>query len=513
MKLSLVTRIFLGYAVVLATFGAVSIFSVTEMHRNQLEIRLVSQGYLHLSQDAAALETFQNNREKDTGRLLEEHNADTRRALIRLSRLYFPPLVAERLAAARDRADEVRSFAPESEEPFVRELLQRYTDLSHKYGLYEAALERTFTTLEGDAPDTAQVKERAAELAQLEQTIGRDLRFLRVALESRLRERVDQAERRERRDGILIIALSVMAIVVGLLVTAISARALRPVRTLIDGVSRIGRGDYSAQLGVRGDDEISVLAREFDKMARSLQEREAQLKEKQEALLRAEQLAAVGRISAQVAHEVRNPLSSIGLNVELLQESIDKASFASSEESKEAKDSLAAMLREIDRLTEVTEQYLRMARLPKPSLAPEDLNEVLGEVLDFSQEELERSRVEVVRNLDPAAPPALADQGQLRQVFLNLLRNSREAMVDGGKLMVASRAAGDAVEVVFSDTGRGMTNEVRERIFEPFFSTKAGGTGLGLAVSRQILQAHGGSIECESSPGGGTTFVIRLPRS
>jgi signal transduction histidine kinase len=133
-------------------------------------------------------------------------------------------------------------------------------------------------------------------------------------------------------------------------------------------------------------------------------------------------------------------------------------------------------------------------------------------VLEFSREELDRAQVKVERALDPGAF-ALADEGQLRQVFLNLVRNSREAMRGGGTLKVASRALGNEVEVVFADSGEGMSGEVRERIFEPFFSTKDGGTGLGLAVSRQIVQAHGGSIACESGEGGGTTFVIRLPRA
>ena len=171
------------------------------------------------------------------------------------------------------------------------------------------------------------------------------------------------------------------------------------------------------------------------------------------------------------------------------------------------------MSREIDRLTEVTEHYLRMARMPTLQLQPEDVNELLGNVLDFSREELERAGVTLERALDESAPRALLDEGQLRQVFLNLLRNSREAMPGGGRLKVRSRAENGAVEVVFEDTGRGMTPDVKERVFEPFFSTKEGGTGLGLAVSRQIVQAHGGSIRCESSPGQGTTFVVRLPRA
>jgi signal transduction histidine kinase len=221
----------------------------------------------------------------------------------------------------------------------------------------------------------------------------------------------------------------------------------------------------------------------------------------------------VGRISAQITHEIRNPLSSIGLNAELLEEALGRTRFDDPREQAEAAAILRAISREIDRLTEVTEQYLRMARLPTPSLAPEDLGQVLSRVLEFSKEELERARVEVVRRIDPEAPRALADEGQLRQVFLNLLRNSREAMSGGGKLTIETRRSDGGVEVVFSDTGRGIDTSAKDRIFEPFFSTKEGGTGLGLAVSRQILQAHGGEIRCESPPGGGTTFVIRLPRA
>ena len=513
MKLSLATRIFLGYAVVLVTFGAVSLFSVAELHRNQLEIRLVSQGYLQLSQEAAALESFHANQEKDTERLLEEDNVETRRALIRLTRLYVPSLMAERLGEARDRAREVRALAPPGEVPFVQSLETRLEELAHRYEAYGRAVEAVFTVLARETPAGAEATRATTELRQQQSTLGRDIRFLRAALGNRIRERVDGAENRERRTGLAIITLSVLAILVGLGATAWSARALRPVRTLIEVVSRIGRGDYSAQLGVRGEDEVAVLAREFDAMARSLQAREAQLKAQAEALMRAEQLAAVGRISAQVAHEVRNPLSSIGLNVELLQDAFAQATFTAPAEARETRELLAAVTREVDRLTGVTEQYLRMARPPPTRLEPTDVTEVLASVLDFSREELERAGVEVVRELPADTPRALADEGQLRQVFLNLLRNAREAMLGGGRLTIATRAQAGEVEVALGDTGRGMTEAVRERIFEPFFSTKEDGTGLGLAVCQQILKSHGGALSCESEPGRGTTFFVRLPRA
>ncbi|WP_224365454.1 sensor histidine kinase [Hyalangium versicolor] len=513
MKLSLATRIFLGYAVVLVTFGAVSLFSVAELHRNQQEIRLVSQGYLQLSQDAAALETFHTSQGKDTERLVDEDNVETRRALIRLARMYIPPLISQRLATTRATAREILTYAPAGEQSFVRELEVRIGELEKQYTAHGRTAEAVFTALASDTLDRAQVTASTAELRQVEASIGRELRALRTILDNRIRERVDRAEEHERRTGLAIITLSLVAVGVGLGATLLSARTLRPVRTLIEGVSRIGKGDYSAQLGVQGDDEVAVLAREFDAMARSLQARESQLKAQAEALARAEQLAAVGRISAQVAHEVRNPLSSIGLNVEMIGDALDRAAFRNEDDEREAKELLTAVTREVDRLTDVTEQYLRMARPPKPTLVSEDVTEVLGGVLDFAREELERAGVEVVRAFARDTPQVLADEGQLRQVFLNLLRNSREAMPDGGRLTVSTRGLEKEVEISVQDTGRGMTETVRERLFEPFFSTKEGGTGLGLSVSQQILQAHGGTLACQSLPGQGTTFVLRLPRA
>ena len=513
MKLSLATRIFLGYAVVLVTFGLVSLFSVTELHRNRLEIRLVSQGYLQLSQDAAELETFHSTQEKETERLLELGSMEARRVVIRLARVYFPPLMSQRLMAAQKRVREVLAFAPDSEAPFLRGVESRLGDLQTRYQNYGRAAETLFSALSTEQPDREKLAQATTELRQMEGAIGHELRVLRAALANRIRERVDGAEERERRTGLAIISFSVLAIVVGLGATVWSARTLRPVRTLIEGVSRIGRGDYNAQLGVRGDDEVAVLAREFDHMARSLQAREAQLKAQAEALMRAEQLAAVGRISAQIVHEVRNPLSSIGLNVELLQDAVERATFASSEDSGEVKELLTSVTREVDRLAEVTEHYLRMARTPRPDLDQHDVTAVLDGVLDFSREELERAGVEVVRDFAPDTPAVLADEGQLRQVFLNLLRNSREAMPGGGRLTVATRPLEHDVEVTVKDTGQGISDEARRHLFEPFFTTKEGGTGLGLAVSQQILQAHGGSLACQSIPGQGTAFVLRLPRA
>lgn len=512
MRLSLATRIFIGYAVVLITFGAVSLFSVTELHRNQIEIRLVSEGYLGLSQIASALENLQKNQAEETSRLRDEPNVVNRRWLIQLSRRYFFEGVGQKIDAGLAATLGMMEFAPESEKRFIAELGQKFSVLRTSYNEYHDVAELAWTTLESPNPDAALAAERIDKLSRSESALASSIQRIYGALQARILERVRQAQERERRTGVAIIALSVVAIAVGLLATGFAARALRPVRTLIDGVSRIGRGDYSAKLGIRGDDEIAVLAREFDAMARSLKEREAQLAEKQAELLGAERLAAVGRISAQVAHEVRNPLSSIGLNVEMLSDQIASARFDDPDGAREARELLVAVTSEVDRITAITDEYLTLARLPSPTLRRENLVAVVESVLGFSSEELTRSRVEVVRHFLAAPVEALFDENQLRQVILNLLRNAREAMPEGGTITVTVAVASSGVELQVSDTGAGLSLEARARLFEPFFTTKAGGTGLGLSLSRQIIQAHGGRLEAAPPAGPGTTFVLTLPR-
>jgi signal transduction histidine kinase len=511
LKLTLTTRIFLGYALVLVTFGAVSLFSVGELHRYQVELRLVSEGYLRLSQSVSAIENFQTNQAREADRLRSEPNPDTRRALVKLSSLFFPTLIAKNLAAAKGTADEILQFAPESEHPFVQEVIRKCDELGQRFHAYEQAVSDSFLTRDAPKGGDEPTENRFERLQQMESALSSALRLLHGSIQARIHDRVQQAQARERRTGVAIILLPVAAIIMGILATGFASRSLRPVRALIDGASRIRRGDFEASIGIRGDDEIAILAREFDAMARALKEREVQLQQKQGELLRAERLAAMGRVSAQVAHEVRNPLSSIGLNAEMLQEHLASATFATPEEGLEAKELLSAVMKEVDRVTEITDDYLRLARLPVPVRRPEDLREIVDSVLSFSREELERTGIQVVKSYGQAPVEVDADEGQLRQVLMNLVRNAREAMPTGGTLALSARRTDSGVELLVGDTGAGISPEARARLFEPFFTTKKGGTGLGLSLSRQIIEAHGGTIEIDAAPSVGTTFRLTLP--
>lgn len=496
------TKIFLTFAVALAAFGAVAAFGVLRLHELRNDLRLLSGGYLALTRIAAQLDV------KDwvAARALEARALDRagRQAYLPVARAHFPALVREKIEEGRRVAREARALAGEEEARFLDEVSARLDALAGRWAEYDREARGLFDALEageGQDPRTAAAfEERAQGVAKLERRLSLDVKLLQVALETQIAERVHAAERTEGRTVLLIVIYSLIAFAIGVGAAAISQRLLAPIQTLTEGVKAVAAGDLSREVEVRGRDEIGLLAREFNAMA-------ASLARQQEELRRAERLAAVGRISAQITHEIRNPLNSIGLNAELLAEELAETAPP----PREALQLVQAISREVDRLNGVAEEYLRFARPPRPQRARHDVGEIVASLLDFVGPEMEAARVSVRRELAQGLPTVRAEEGPLRAVFLNLLRNGREAMPLGGTLTVRTRRADGAVEIVVADTGGGIPPGDLSRIFEPFYSTKERGTGLGLAFTQQVVKEHGGSIRCDSQVGVGTTFTIRLP--
>ncbi|HUC07377.1 MAG TPA: HAMP domain-containing protein, partial [Solirubrobacterales bacterium] len=203
------------------------------------------------------------------------------------------------------------------------------------------------------------------------------------------------------------IYFGIVAVVLGVLITAWVAVTLRPLRRLREGARRIAAGDYGKRILETGPTEIADLAREFNSMGRAVQERE-------EEKLRAARLAMVGKMAAQIAHEVRNPLSSIGLNTELLEDELG-------EHATEARELCRAIHNEVNRLTEVTETYLGL-RGGKPKLAKESLNAIIGDLVGFVRNDLATRHVELATKLDPEDPLGYVDANQIRQCLINLVR-------------------------------------------------------------------------------------------
>ena len=221
-------------------------------------------------------------------------------------------------------------------------------------------------------------------------------------------------------------------------------------------------------------------------------------------LIQTERLAAIGRMAAHVTHEVRNPLSSIGLNVDMLG---DELSDADAESTK----LMESIQQELERLESITEEYLRLARLPEPSLTPDDPTILLRDTADFVQREMDAAGVELSVDLASQLPEVAMDEPQLRQALLNLLRNAREAMPEGGTAKLEATRYEGGVRVQVHDEGAGISEEDREHVFDLFYTTKERGTGLGLPLTQQIVVAHGGNIACKPRHPHGTTFEVWLP--
>lgn len=227
--------------------------------------------------------------------------------------------------------------------------------------------------------------------------------------------------------------------------------------------------------------------------------------------LQAERLALIGTMSAKLAHEVRNPLNSLVLGLDLIRDNLGDLAEVGGERVRETQQLLGSIESEMERIQKVVEHYLRFAHLPQLQLKQISLDEALRWRLDLIRPDLELRRIRLEVRLTSKGAQVMADEDQLWQAILNLVRNAIEAMPQGGTLRVATATRDGSVECEVADTGVGMTSDVVAKMFQPFFSTKGNGTGLGMPLTQQILQEHGGAIACESAPGKGTRFLLSLP--
>jgi two-component system, NtrC family, sensor histidine kinase HydH len=224
----------------------------------------------------------------------------------------------------------------------------------------------------------------------------------------------------------------------------------------------------------------------------------------------AERLAVLGGLAGGLAHEIKNPLSTLNINLQLLEEDLQRAGESGSGKHMMR---LATLRREVRRLEEVLEDFLRYARPHALDLKPVDLGALLDEMLDFVTPEATQSGVRISRAFAPGLGTVRVDSSRLKQAFLNIVINAKQAMPKGGELMVrtrgASRPAG--IEIDFIDTGVGIAPGDLARIWDVYYSTKEKGTGLGLPTARRIVEEHGGTIRVHSEVGKGTCFTLFLP--
>lgn len=225
-----------------------------------------------------------------------------------------------------------------------------------------------------------------------------------------------------------------------------------------------------------------------------------------------DQYAEIARLAGGLAHEIKNPLSTIRLNMQLLAEDLlEGPEEQMTPAERRAAKRVSAVQRECNRLQDLLDDFLNYAKVRRVALEPRNLNQEIADALDFFEPECEAAGVEVVPYLDPELPSVLLDREAFRGALMNLLLNAKQSMPDGGQLVVQTRGHGATASVYLTDTGCGMDDATAAKMFDAFFSTKPGGSGLGLPTTAKIIEAHGGAIGVESELGRGTRISIDLP--
>jgi len=492
-KRTVATRVLGSYALIMIAFALAAGWSVVAQRNAAAEARLMRRGYFPLALSVHDLVAKQDTWNTQLNHATAARNPTDIRIWFDLALRIGRPRMFNEVRAAIALA--FAASTDPSARAVGRELSAEISGIESYLLADSERVSRLFDALERRDEAGAEAlrdelvtrgSQSSKRLNQLEQHALRNVDLL-----------LDRARAREVLAIRLLVALAALTALVGVAMALYARRVLKPLGQVTERAKAVASGDLKPRQAVASNDEIGELAATFEGMVSAIARAN-------EELLATERLATIGKMAAHVTHEIRNPLSSMALNVELLEDDLADAS----EESREL---LRAIRREVERLTDLSGQYLSFARRGPQRLEVEDLREVVGEAAEFMRRELELQGVSLELHNATEPVPATVDEAQIKQALYNLMRNAREAMPSGGRVTVSvSAGVGGGSDVVVEDEGVGLDEATRARLFEPFFTTKRNGTGLGLAITRQIIEAHGGSIACEPKQPRGTRIWIHL---
>ena len=224
--------------------------------------------------------------------------------------------------------------------------------------------------------------------------------------------------------------------------------------------------------------------------------------------INSERLAFIGTLAGGLAHEIKNPLSTLNINLQLLKEELESMT---GENSKRVYMKTQVLQKEVQRLEQILNDFLRFARGQKLELKDYDMNEILDEVADFVTPEIKQKKILILKSYDADLPQCHLDSNLIKQAILNIIINAEQAMENGGELMIRTSKDKKYIQIDITDTGPGIPKDIIDKIFQVYFSTKKTGTGLGLPTAKRIIEDHRGTISVQSEEGKGTNFSITLP--
>lgn len=296
----------------------------------------------------------------------------------------------------------------------------------------------------------------------------------------------------------------VLIFLIALWISSVIAREItEPVRKLVAGTQEVAAGNLECQVDIDASDEIGMLADSFNVMTRKLRSYSEELRQ-------AEKAAVWREVAQKLAHEIKNPLTPIQLSAERL-----RRRYRSNREGYDEilDECTQTIMDEVERLRKLLDEFSRLARMPRANPVPSDINSILEKALRLYGEYPKNLEVKI--ESEEGLPQISVDPEQMERAFFNIIKNAAEAMNDGGTLTVSARAVNEPgnnhVEVVFADTGPGISTDSMDKLFTPHFSTKRGGSGLGLAIVKKIITDHGGDVTVKSNEAKGTAFTVKIP--
>ncbi|MDD2582101.1 MAG: ATP-binding protein [Desulfuromonadaceae bacterium] len=288
------------------------------------------------------------------------------------------------------------------------------------------------------------------------------------------------------------------------LIIFLARRYTTPIQNLVEDFKRVSAGDLSVTIPVESNDEIGEMAKGFNNMVEKLRERETLEKR----LYEAEHLSRVGQLASGIAHEIRNPLNYISLAIDHLKtEMLPNCG----DQRAELEDLANKIKEEVRRANYMVVNFMNYGRPLKLRRTQVVYHELLDKVLPVLQDRLEEQHIFVEQQIPTDLPPLWVDGELLRNCILNFVSNASQAMPDGGTITLGAALDGGLVKLTFRDQGRGISPDDMNKVFQPYFTTRDVGIGLGLAITERIIKEHGGAIEIESTVGTGTTFTVSLP--
>ncbi len=319
---------------------------------------------------------------------------------------------------------------------------------------------------------------------------------------------LEEMQAEVQRTSLLLMGIGFLGLLIGIIGAAwLTRKITTPLQKLVEGTKHISRGDFSLEINIDSQDEIGNLARSFNEMSRQLQLFKKRMEEANKRLVQVEKLASIGHISMGIAHEIRNPLTSVKLNVQKLseKENLDEFDRVNLEISQEG----------IAQIEKFIKELLNYARVSELNLDCFSMEQIIDGSIKMIADSLELKKMKLEKEYAPDLPQVRVDADKVRQVILNILRNSLEAGEVGGRIWVrvslVESSSGSRLMVEISDNGKGVPQKDWENVFEPFYTTKASGIGLGLAIARKIIEQHHGTIRVKSREGQGSCFEILFP--